>query len=159
MIGRNLAESTASGFLSMKMVLASIKCFSSLSHQIIKLRTMTRKLMDSARGCLGVMLSGPGAIDKCSVADFISPGLIESQRPSSVGRLLHEGTDPVAGLVITLRQWDSILSLGVCGVSPIPSSIVSTRRPRSSPSPLYVRVFFFPDQPFYQRSCRWFSAA
>ena len=112
----------------MKMVLASIRYFVSLSHHIIKLRILTMTLIGTACSCLGVSPSGPGAIDKSSLAAFISLGVIGSQRTSSVGLLVQGGTDSTAGSVITSCQWNSIRSLGGCGVSPIPLKMESTHR-------------------------------
>ena len=78
MLGLKSARSTESGFLGMKMVLASLKCFGSLSNHIIKLGMLTRALTGTARSCLGVRSTGSGAIDKSSLAAFISPGVIGS---------------------------------------------------------------------------------
>ena len=112
----------------MKMVLASIRYFVSLSHHIIKLRILTMTLIGTACSCLGVSPSGPGAIDKSSLAAFISSGMIRSQRPSSVCLLVQGGMDITTGSVITSCQWNFILSLEGCGVSPIPLRILSTHR-------------------------------
>ena len=84
MIGLKTAGSTASGFLGMKMVLASIRWFGSFSHLTVNLRTLTKTLIGTARSYLGVRPSRPRAIDKSSVAAFISPGVIGSQKTLSI---------------------------------------------------------------------------
>ena len=129
----------------MTICLTSIRCFGSLSHHIIELRILASTITGTGPCCLSVRPSGPGAIDMSSLVAFISPGVIGSQRPSRVDLLVQEGMDPTAGSVITSCQWDSILSLGGCVVSPITLKIVFTQQALDLLQVLCV--FFLSDLP------------
>ena len=85
------AGSTASGFLGMKMVLASIKCFGRLSHHIIKLKILTRTLIGTARSCLGVRPSVAGAIDpRCDwIPKTVQRWYARTRRDGSHSRLSY----------------------------------------------------------------------
>ena len=72
MLGLKSARSTALGFLGMKMILASLRCFGNLLLHIIKLKILTRILTGTARNCFCVRPSRPGVIDKSSLAAYSS---------------------------------------------------------------------------------------
>ena len=127
MIGLKLTRSTASGFLGIRMVLASYRYFGSLSHYIIKVRILTRTLTGTARSCLDVRPSDLGAIDKSSLGAFISSGVTGSQIVSEGFHSLPRKLSPIPFRMV--------------------SSTVHTSSSRSSLSPLRVQIFLLSDLP------------